>query len=332
MAISYKDSGVDVTQGQLAVKKMRQSVEATFNENVLEGLGSFAGFFKLPQGLEEPVLVSGTDGVGTKILLLQELNAMEKVGQDLVAMCVNDVLCHGAKPLFFLDYLATGKLNPDTISSVVKSVADACKMTGTALIGGETAEMPGLYDENEIDMAGFAVGIIDKKKIINGSTIKAGDVIIGIESSGFHSNGYSLVRKIFLDVHRDKLEKYRDRLVRPTHLYHEPVLNSIETGFVKGIAHITGGGFYENIPRILPKGLTFDIKLGSWERDPMFEDIKELTELDDFELYSTFNMGIGMVFVTSKEHVSKVMEVIKSTGFKCFEIGTVEPGEEGILR
>lgn len=332
MKIDYKEAGVDVLQGQRAVQLMKQSVQSTFSPLVLTELGSFAGLMALPQGIEEPVLVSGTDGVGTKILFAQQIGDLTTIGQDLVAMCVNDILCHGAKPLFFLDYLATGKLVPERISAVVASIAEACKKVGCALIGGETAEMPGLYEEDELDMAGFAVGVIGKKDIITGQTIRSGDVILGLSSSGFHSNGYSLIRKVFLELYPEKLDAYKARLVKPTILYQEAVFKALEVAPIKGIAHITGGGFFENIPRIIPAGLCFDIKLGSWQRDPMFEDIKELTGLDDHDLYSTFNMGIGMVLVVESAHVPAVLECVSGLGQGIYPIGVIVEGEQGILR
>lgn len=332
MKIDYKEAGVDVLQGQKAVQLMKESVQSTFSPLVLTELGSFAGLMTLPSGIEEPVLVSGTDGVGTKILFAQQIGDLSTIGQDLVAMCVNDILCHGAKPLFFLDYLATGKLVPERISAVVASIAEACKKVGCALIGGETAEMPGLYEADEIDMAGFAVGVISKKDIITGRSICQGDVLLGLASSGFHSNGYSLLRKVFLEHYPEKLDAYKERLIRPTTLYQEAVFEAMKAAPVKGIAHITGGGFFENIPRIIPSGLCFDIELASWQRDPMFEDIKLLTGLEDHDLYSTFNMGIGMVLVVDAEHAATVMERVSGMGQSIYRIGQIVKGEQGILR
>lgn len=332
MKVSYQDAGVDTERGQAAVRLMKKSVEATFDRHVLTGLGSFAGLFELPQGYSRPVLVSGTDGVGTKLLLLQRLGLMEHVGQDLVAMCVNDIICQGARPLFFLDYLATGRLEPVRVSEIVDSIARACLAVDCALIGGETAEMPGLYDEEEIDLAGFAVGIVDKDKIITGQSVREGDVLLGLPSSGFHANGYSLIRKLFFELYPDRLADYAERLARPTALYVKPVLAAMEAGAIKGIAHITGGGFFENIPRMLPEGLCFDIDTNSWPADPMFEEIVSLAGLDRTESFSTFNMGLGMVLAVAPEEVDQISRAIRQTGQALYRIGRVVPGEVGSLR
>lgn len=332
MKVSYQDAGVDTERGQAAVRLMKKSVEVTYNKHVLTELGSFAGLFELPSGYKQPVLVSGTDGVGTKLLLLQALDQMGGVGQDLVAMCVNDIICQGAKPLFFLDYLATGKLEPVRVAEIVDSVARACSAVDCALIGGETAEMPGLYSDDEIDMAGFAVGIAEKADIITGQTIMAGDVLLGLSSSGFHSNGYSLIRKLFLELYPEKLPAYAERLARPTALYVKPILAAMKAAKIKGVAHITGGGFYENIPRMLPQGLTFDIDTSSWSTDPMFEEIVSLAGLDQTESYSTFNMGIGMVLAVAPEDADTISQVITLSGQAVHRIGTVVAGEDGILR
>lgn len=332
MKVSYKDAGVDVARGQAAVKLMKASVEATYTPEVLTELGSFAGLYALPSGYQEPVLVSGTDGVGTKLLLLQALNKMDQVGQDLVAMCVNDIVCQGAKPLFFLDYMAMGRLEPENVALIVQSIAQACQAVGCALIGGETAEMPGLYSDDELDMAGFAVGLAEKSKLITGQTVQAGDVLLGIGSSGFHSNGYSLLRKLFLELYPEQLEQYAEKLAAPTTLYVKPVLAAMEAANVKGVAHITGGGFYENIPRMLPEGLTFEVELGSWEADPIFEAVRELANLSIDEAYSTFNMGIGMVLAVAPEDVAAVTEAVQASGEPIYTIGSVVSGEVGQLR
>lgn len=332
MKISYKDAGVDVDRGQDAVKEMKAYVEATQGPEILTELGSFAGLFLLPAGLEEPVLVSGTDGVGTKILMAKATGFSENIGQDLVAMCVNDILCHGARPLFFLDYLASAHLDPKEVTKVVASIARACKEVGCALIGGETAEMPGMYQPGDMDMAGFCVGIQERKKLITGENIKEGDCIIGLASSGFHSNGYSLLRKIYLEHYPQYLKDYGEELCEPTTLYVKPVLSLIERVEVLGISHITGGGFYENIPRALPKGLSFDIDTALWQRSPLIELTEKLTGLEKKELYSTFNMGIGMVLIVKQDVKEKALDFLDKEGLMAWDIGKVILGEKGILR
>lgn len=332
MKISYQDAGVDTERGQAAVRLMKKSVEATFNPLVLTGLGSFAGLYELPSGYDKPVLVSGTDGVGTKLLLLQSLDALDTVGQDLVAMCVNDIVCQGAKPLFFLDYLATGHLKPVQVARIVDSIAKACLAVDCALIGGETAEMPGLYQPDELDLAGFAVGVVEKSDIISGQSVKVGDSLLGLTSSGFHSNGYSLIRKLLQEVYPDQLAKYAERLIRPTTLYVKPVLAAMAAGTVKGAAHITGGGFYENIPRILPEGLTFEIDTASWQADEMFQELTALAGLNQTESFSTFNMGIGMVLAVSPDEEAAIVQAIEATGQTVYKIGQVVSGTEARLR
>ena len=328
MAISYKDSGVDVERGYEAVRLMKQYVQSTYNNNVLGDIGSFGGFYELSKGMKNPVLVAGTDGVGTKLKYAFIADKHNTIGIDAVAMCVNDIVCQGAKPLFFLDYFATGKLSPETVATVVAGVAEGCRQSGAALIGGETAEMPGFYADGEYDIAGFAVGVVDKKKIINGSKIKSGDVLIGIKSSGVHSNGYSLVRKLFGED-KAQLEKYDPRLgartidvlLRPTRIYVRSILNLIEKVNVKGIAHITGGGFIENIPRIFPKGIGCEIWMRSYEVPPVFKIMQEKSGISDEQIYNTFNMGIGMVVCVSKRDAEKTMEILRSTGEECCVIG-----------
>ncbi len=331
MKISYKDAGVDVDRGQDAVKKMKSYVEATQGPEVLTELGSFAGLYELPRGLKNPVLVSGTDGVGTKILLAKTLGYMDNLGQDLVAMCVNDILCHGARPLFFLDYLASARLEPSEVAQVVASIAGACKEVGCALIGGETAEMPGMYQPGDMDMAGFCVGIQEKDKLITGEKIKEGDAIIGLASSGFHSNGYSLLRKIFLEHYPQYLDKYGEELCRPTRLYVKPVLELIDELEVLGLSHITGGGFIENIPRVLPKGLSFHIDTASWQRSELIEHTAKLTGLDKKELYNTFNMGIGMVVIVSQENKKRALDLLEKKDLKAWDIGKVISSDEAVL-
>lgn len=328
MKVSYSDAGVDVLRGQEAVKRMKESVQETFNANVLTELGSFGGLFEL-SGYKNPVLVSGTDGVGTKLLFCQKTGRLETIGQDLVAMCVNDIICHGATPLFFLDYLALGHLDPEWVSGLVKSVATACKETGMVLIGGETAEMPGLYNEDEFDMAGFAIGVVEKDQILSGRDIVEGDQLIGITSSGVHSNGYSLIRKLFFELYPEELPAFEEALAAPTRLYPKAVKGLQESGKLKGVCHITGGGFYENIPRMLPAGLSFRIEKDSWPETELFKKIRKLSDLEDQELFSTFNMGIGMVCCVPEEAVQSSRELLHFLGFESYHIGRVIAGDEG---
>ena len=302
MAISYKDSGVDVERGYEAVRLMKQYVQSTYNGNVLGDIGSFGGFYQMPKEVKNPVLVAGTDGVGTKLKYAFIANKHNTIGIDAVAMCVNDIVCQGARPLFFLDYFATGSLSPETVATVVSGVAEGCRQSGAALIGGETAEMPGFYPDGEYDIAGFAVGVVDKKKIINGKKIKVGDMLIGIKSSGIHSNGYSLVRKLFGED-KAQLEKFDSRLgarpidvlLTPTRIYVRSILSLIEKVEVKGIAHITGGGFIENIPRIFPAGIGCEIWQRSYEVPAIFKLMQEKAGISDEQIYNTFNMGKSMV-------------------------------------
>lgn len=314
MAISYKDSGVDVERGYEAVRLMKQYVQSTYNNNVLGDIGSFGGFYELSKGMKNPVLVAGTDGVGTKLKYAFIADKHNTIGIDAVAMCVNDIVCQGAKPLFFLDYFATGKLSPETVATVVSGVAEGCRQSGAALNRRRNAMKPGFYADGEYDIAGFAVGIVDKKKIINGSKIKPGDMLIGLKSSGVHSNGYSLVRKLFGED-KAQLERYEPRLgarpidvlLRPTRIYVRSVLNLIEKVKVKGIAHITGGGFIENIPRIFPKGVGCEVWLRSYEVPPVFKLMQEKAGISDEQIYNTFNMGIGMVVCVAKRDVDKTI-------------------------
>lgn len=333
MAISYKDSGVDVERGYEAVRLMKQHVQSTYNEHVLGDIGSFGGFYELAKDVKNPVLVAGTDGVGTKLKYAFIANKHDTIGIDAVAMCVNDIVCQGAKPLFFLDYFATGKLSPETVATVVSGVAEGCRQSGAALIGGETAEMPGFYADGEYDIAGFAVGVVDKTKIINGSNIEAGDVLIGLKSSGVHSNGYSLVRKLFgedaaqLNAYDAALgAKPIDVLLTPTRIYVRSVLNLIEKVNVKGIAHITGGGFIENIPRIFPAGIGCEIHTGSYEVPAVFRVMQKRAGISDAQIYNTFNMGIGMVVCVSKGNVDKTVEILSSTGEECVLLGNTING------
>lgn len=338
--ITYSSAGVDVDEGQRAVQLMKKHVRSTFNKQVLDDLGGFGGLFALDLiGIKEPVLVSGTDGVGTKLKIAFMLDKHDTIGQDCVAMCVNDVLCQGAKPLFFLDYIATGKLSAEKVTDIVKGIATACKEVGCALIGGETAEMPGFYSSGEYDVAGFVVGIADKSNIITGKSIEEGDVIIGLESSGLHSNGFSLVRKVLLELKEFALDTYFDRLgstlgeelIKPTKLYVNPVLEVVKSVNLEGIVHITGGGFYENIPRILPDNVNAKIELGSWKVPEIFELIQKEGNIDSDEMFKTFNMGIGMMLVVENESVKRTLEILKKNGENAKEIGKIVKGSKRVV-
>ena len=341
MAISYKDSGVDVTRGYKAVDLMKKYVKTTYNENVLGDIGSFGGFYSISgEKMEEPVLVAGTDGVGTKLKYAFLLEKHDTIGIDAVAMCVNDIVCQGAKPLFFLDYYACGLLDPEAEAEVVKGIAEGCRQARCALIGGETAEMPGFYPRGEYDLAGFAVGIVDKKKVINGKEIRPGDVLIGIKSSGVHSNGYSLVRKLFGDSDKAEMEKYDERLggtlaevlLKPTKIYVRSILSLISKVPVKGIAHITGGGFLENIPRIFPEGVGCEIVKDSYEVPPVFKVMQEKADISDEQIYNTFNMGIGMVVCVSPENAEAAVAALEESGEEVALIGKTVAGKGVTLR
>ena len=341
MAISYKDSGVDVTRGYKAVDLMKKYVKTTYNENVLGDIGSFGGFYSISgEKMEEPVLVAGTDGVGTKLKYAFLLEKHDTIGIDAVAMCVNDIVCQGAKPLFFLDYYACGLLDPEAEAEVVKGIAEGCRQARCALIGGETAEMPGFYPRGEYDLAGFAVGIVDKKKVINGKEIRPGDVLIGIKSSGVHSNGYSLVRKLFGDSDKAEMEKYDERLggtlaevlLKPTKIYVRSILSLISKVPVKGIAHITGGGFLENIPRIFPEGVGCEIVKDSEEVGPVFKVMQEKADISDEQIYNTFNMGIGMVVCVSPENAEAAVAALEESGEEVALIGKTVAGKGVSLR
>lgn len=340
--LTYKDAGVDTKEGERAVSLMKEHVKGTFNENVLTGLGSFGSLFNLDvEGMKQPVLVSGTDGVGTKLKIAFMMDKHDTVGIDCVAMCVNDVLCQGAKPLFFLDYIATGKVKAEKIADIVKGIADGCKQSGSALVGGETAEMPDFYSEGEYDMAGFSVGIVDKNKIITGESIKPGDKIIGISSSGIHSNGYSLVRKVFFDKMEMSVGDYVEELgetlgealLRPTKIYANACGAVLPNFDVKGIVHITGGGFYENIPRILPEEVAVSINVGAWKVPAIFPYIKKCGNIDKKEMFSTYNMGIGMMMVVDEKDEEKVLKALKTAGEEAYPIGEIirDEGEKVVL-
>ncbi len=331
MGYTYKDAGVDVEAGYQAVSLMKAHAASTFNDHVLQGLGSFGGMYDNGNG---QVLVAGTDGVGTKLKAAFVMDKHDTVGIDCVAMCVNDVVCHGASPMFFLDYIATGKLFPHVAADIVKGVAAGCREAGCALIGGETAEMPGFYGAGEYDMAGFCVGSVDKEKLINGSGIEAGDVLIGLASSGIHSNGFSLVRKLFsmeekaLSTYIDSLGKtLGEELLTPTRIYVKSLLSLMSRFEIKGAAHITGGGFIENIPRIFPKGLGADIKLNSWDMLPVFDLLVNEARMETKDAYNTFNMGIGMVLAVNPAIANDVMFAARDLGDKSYMIGTVTEGE-----
>lgn len=334
--LTYKEAGVDTKEGERAVSLMKTHVKRTFNENVLTGLGGFGSLFRLDvKNMQEPVLVSGTDGVGTKLKLAFLMDKHDTVGQDCVAMCVNDILCQGAKPLFFLDYIATGKVKAEKIADIVKGIADGCVLAGCALVGGETAEMPDFYGNGEYDMAGFAVGIVDKNKMIDGSKINEGNVVIGISSSGIHSNGYSLVRKLFFDKLamsvEDQVEELGttlgETLIAPTKIYANACNAVFEKADVNGIVHITGGGFYENIPRIIPEGLGVEIKLESWEKPPIFQYIQKMGNIDQKEMFSTFNMGIGMMMIVDAQAQEEVLSSLKEAGENASVIGKIVKGQ-----
>ena len=334
MAIDYKSAGVDVEAGYKAVKLMKEYVKTTYNDKVLGDLGSFGGFYALGDGDDADCLVAGTDGVGTKLKYAFVLDKHDTIGIDAVAMCVNDIVCQGAKPLLFLDYIALSKLVPEKVAEIVKGVSQGCRETGCALIGGETAEMPGFYAEDEYDIAGFAVGIVKKNKIINGKSIKAGDKLIGLASSGVHSNGYSLVRKLFGED-KKSLETYNETLgctpadvvLTPTRLYVNTILSIIEKYNIKGIAHITGGGFIENIPRIIPKGLGVSIDRNSYELPKLFKALQEIAGISDEKMYNTFNMGIGMVLAVDPSIAESVRAEAERLGEKAYIIGEVVEGE-----
>ena len=337
MPINYKDAGVDVANGQKEVELIKKLVEKTQSENVLSKLGGFSGLFSLENlNIKNPVLVSGTDGVGTKVMLAQMMNKHDTIGIDCVAMCVNDILCQGAKPLFFLDYIACGKLVPEKMEKIVKGVADGCLQADSSLIGGETAEMPGLYKENDYDLAGFCVGIVDKEKIITGEKIKKGDHIFGLKSSGIHSNGYSLVRKIVLEKEKLSLDEkiegldtsLGEELLKPTKIYVKEILALLEKIEINGLSHITGGGFYENIPRMIPDGLCAKIDVRNIPLPKIFSLLEKWGELDKKDMYETFNMGVGLVFAVDKNDVDKVKEIIDEK--ELLDLGEVIENDEKI--
>lgn len=336
---SYAAAGVDITAGYRAVELMKSHIARTMTSGVCSDVGGFGGLFELDTtGIEKPVLVSGTDGVGTKLKLAFLMDKHDTVGIDCVAMCVNDIICCGAKPLFFLDYIACGKNIPERIASIVSGVAEGCVQSGAALIGGETAEMPGFYPVDEYDLAGFSVGVVDKSKILDPSTMKAGDVVIALPSSGVHSNGFSLVRKVF-DVENSDIKSPREELGRksigetlltPTKIYVKPVLALLEQVKVKGISHITGGGFYENIPRSIPDGLGAVIERKAVRVLPIFDLIAKEGNISERDMFNTFNMGVGMSIVVAQDDAEKAVEILKANGEDAYVIGKIENSEDKI--
>ena len=336
---SYKAAGVDVTAGYKGVELMKKAVQATYTNAVISDIGGFGGLYA-PQikGMEEPILVSGTDGVGTKLKLAFLMDKHDTIGEDCVAMCVNDVICTGASPMFFLDYMALGKNIPEKVATIVAGVAEGCKKANCSLIGGETAEMPGFYPVDEYDLAGFCVGVVDKKKIIDNKTIEIGDKVIGLKSSGVHSNGFSLVRKVF-DVNKEKLNEYveslgctlGEALLKPTKIYVKPILKLIEQVKVKGISHITGGGFYENMPRMLRDGVALKINKNSYEIPPIFKLIAERGNIPERDMYNTFNMGIGMAVIVPENEVEKSLEILRQAGEEAHLIGEVVEGNNEVI-
>lgn len=336
---SYKAAGVDVTAGYKGVELMKKAVQATYSNAVISDIGGFGGLYA-PQikGMEEPILVSGTDGVGTKLKLAFLMDKHDTIGEDCVAMCANDVICTGASPMFFLDYMALGKNIPEKVATIVAGVAEGCKKAKCSLIGGETAEMPGFYPVDEYDLAGFCVGIVDKKKIINNKTIEIGDKVIGLKSSGVHSNGFSLVRKVF-EVNKENLNEYveslgctvGEALLKPTKIYVKPILKLIEQVKVKGISHITGGGFYENMPRMLREGVALKIDKNSYEVPPIFKLIAERGNIPERDMYNTFNMGIGMAVIVPESEVEKSLEILKQAGEEAYLIGEVIEGNREVI-
>ena len=336
---SYKAAGVDVTAGYEAVKLMKPMVESTFTKGVMGTLGGFGGLFRPEfKGMKDPILVSGTDGVGTKLKLAFLMDKHDTVGIDCVAMCVNDIACCGAQPLFFLDYVAVGKNHPEKIAQMVSGIAEGCRQAGCALIGGETAEMPGFYPVDEYDVAGFAVGLVDKKKVLDLNTQKEGDVLIALPSSGIHSNGYSLIRKVFT-VNSQNLARHfselgttlGEALLMPTKIYVKPILSLLEQVTVKSIAHITGGGFYENIPRALKKGLSAQIEKKDVKVLPIFDLVAKTGNIPEHDMFNTFNMGVGMMVCVAQEDADKALETLRAAGEDAYVLGTLVSSDEGVI-
>lgn len=339
MSESYAAAGVDITAGYKAVELMKKHVARTMTEGVCSDVGGFGGLFELPEGYKKPILVSGTDGVGTKLKMAFLMNKHDTVGIDCVAMCVNDIICVGAKPLLFLDYIACGKNYPEKIADIVSGIAEGCVQSGAALIGGETAEMPGFYPIDEYDLAGFSVGVVDKENVLDNTTVQAGDVVIALPSSGVHSNGFSLVRKVFdienADIKAPVAElggkSIGETLLTPTKIYVKPMLALFDEVTVKAVSHITGGGFYENIPRSLPKGYSVKVDKSSLKILPIFNLIQKTGNIPERDMFNTFNMGVGMSVVVSQNDVDKALEVLKANGEDAYVIGTVIEGDEGVI-
>jgi phosphoribosylformylglycinamidine cyclo-ligase len=340
MSDAYRQAGVNIDAGNEAVERMKKHVKKTFRPEVLTGLGGFGALFKPDlTNMEEPVFVSGTDGVGTKLKIAFAMNKHDTIGIDAVAMCVNDVIVQGAEPLFFLDYLACGKIIPEKIEAIVKGIADGCLQAGCSLIGGETAEMPGMYQDEEYDIAGFTVGMVDQKHVIDGSKVQAGHTLIGLASSGVHSNGFSLVRKVLLEDAKFSLGDYVDELgaelgsvlLEPTKIYVKSILSTVRKFTVFGLVHVTGGGFYDNIPRILPKGYQAVIKAGSWKVPGIFPLIQQAGKISDYDMFRTFNMGIGMILVVDSADTTAIIEHLQTLGEDAYEIGSVQKGTEEVV-
>jgi phosphoribosylformylglycinamidine cyclo-ligase len=332
--LSYKDAGVDIDAGDALVERIKPMAKKTLREGVLAGIGGFGALFEVPKRYKEPVLVSGTDGVGTKLKLAFEWNMHDTVGIDLVAMSVNDVLVQGAEPLFFLDYFACGRLDIDTAAAVVGGIANGCLLSGCALIGGETAEMPGMYPDGEYDLAGFCVGAVEKSKILTGQSIQSGDVVLGLASSGVHSNGFSLVRKCIERAGKNLPttldgKPFRQAIMAPTRLYVKNVLAALAAHPIKALAHITGGGLLENIPRVLPEGMAAHLRKGSWPQTELFAWLQKTADIDDFEMNRTFNNGIGMVVVVPATQAQATAQSLRASGEQVFEIGVIGPRGTG---
>ena len=332
--LSYKDAGVDIDAGDALVERIKPLAKKTMREGVLAGIGGFGALFEVPKRYKEPVLVSGTDGVGTKLKLAFEWHMHDTVGIDLVAMSVNDVLVQGAEPLFFLDYFACGKLDVDTAAAVIGGIAKGCELSGCALIGGETAEMPGMYPAGEYDLAGFAVGAVEKSKILTGQNVQAGDVVLGLSSSGVHSNGFSLVRKVIERAGANTPatldgQPFKQAIMTPTRLYVKSVLAALANHPIKALAHITGGGLLENIPRVLPDGLAAHLRLGSWPRSELFGWLQTTAGIDDIEMNRTFNNGIGMVVVIDAAHAKACTQTLQDLGESVHTIGVIAPKGDG---
>jgi len=336
LGITYRDAGVDIDAGDELVERIKPVVRRTQRPEVLAGIGGFGALVEIPQGYKQPVLVSGTDGVGTKLRLAIDTGRHDTIGIDLVAMCVNDVVVQGAEPLFFLDYYATGKLRVDVAESVIRGIAEGCCQAGAALVGGETAEMPGIYSGEDYDLAGFCVGVVEKSAIIDGTRIKPGDAVVGLASSGPHSNGYSLIRKLIgvANANPDTVLDGRplfDRLLTPTRIYVKSLLELIRAVPVQGLAHITGGGITDNIPRVLSEGLEVVLERKSWQRDPVFDWLQRTARIDSAEMYRTFNCGIGMVAIVPKEHAQAAVNLLNSRGETATIIGEVRKGGHGVV-